>query len=103
MKNISDEINQNINDKAKLKVLLEDFLSNFKNYSKDAEDYNLWLDIISRFAANMNLMEVDEVVNFQDKLESANPESKASIKEAIGKALQRRENNKQESLIEREY
>ncbi|WP_289686568.1 hypothetical protein [Helicobacter japonicus] len=42
----------------------------------------------------MNLMEVDEVVNFQDKLESANPESKASIKEAIGKALQKRENNK---------
>ena len=36
-------------------------------------------------------MEVDEVVNFQDSLESANPESKANIKEAIGKALQKRE------------
>ena len=32
LKNISDEINQNINDKAKLKVLLEDFLSNFMDY-----------------------------------------------------------------------
>ncbi len=40
----------------------------------------------------MNLMEVEEVVSFQDNLEKANPENKANIKEAIGKALQKREN-----------
>ena len=58
LKNISDEINQNINDKAKLKVLLEDFLSNFKNYSKDAEDYNLWLDISFCLVFFLDLLQI---------------------------------------------
>ena len=69
---------------------LENYL---KNYPKAGDECNLWLDLISRFAANMNLMEVEEVVNFQNSLESANPNEKASIKEAIGKALQKRQGN----------
>lgn len=89
---ISQELSDNANDKTKLKELLEEFMRTYKSYPKDGEEYSLWLDIISRFAVNMNLMEVDEVVNFQDSLEGANPDSKASIKEAIGKALQKREN-----------
>lgn len=94
LQRISDDLNTFANDKVRLKILLEDFKRTYKSYPKDGEDYNLWLDVISRFATNMNLMEVDEVVDFQDKLESANPDSKASIKEAIGKALQKRESNK---------
>lgn len=80
------------NDKTKLKSLFDRFMELYKTYAKSGKEYNLWLDIISKFAVNMNLMEVDEVVKFQDTLENANPESKASIKEAIGKALQKREN-----------
>ncbi|MCH5313177.1 MAG: hypothetical protein J1E28_02080 [Helicobacter sp.] len=91
LQRISNDLNTFANDKAKLKALLEDFKNSYKSCPKDEEDYNLWLDVISRFATNMNLMEVDEVVDFQDKLESANPDSKASIKEVIGKALQKRE------------
>ncbi|TLD97287.1 hypothetical protein LS71_000590 [Helicobacter jaachi] len=89
---LSSELDEYANNKEKLKALLDEFLKTYKTYPKDGEEYSLWLDIISRFAVNMNLMEVDEVVNFQDTLESANPESKPSIKEAIGKALQKREN-----------
>ncbi|RDU59380.1 hypothetical protein [Helicobacter marmotae] len=88
---ISKEIDENTNNKEKLRALLEKFIKNHKSYPQDGEEHSLWLDIISRFAANMNLMEVDEVVNFQDSLEGANPESKASIREVIGKALQKRE------------
>lgn len=79
------------NDKTKLKLLLDEFTHTYRTCAKDSEDFSLWLDVIAGFAVNMNLMEVDEVVSFQDSLESANPESKASIKEVIGKALQKRE------------
>lgn len=88
---LSQELNEFANDKAKLKPLLDEFLRSFKTYPKNGEEYGLWIELISAFAVNMNLMEVDEVVNFQDSLESANPESKANIKEAIGRALQKRE------------
>lgn len=79
------------NDKVKLKLLFDEFMGSFKTYSNNNKEYNLWLDLISNFAVNMNLMEVDEVVNFQTTLENANPESKAQIKESIGRALQKRE------------
>lgn len=79
------------NDKIKIKLLFDEFMESFKTYARTGKEYDLWLDLISNFAVNMNLMEVDEVVNFQTTLESANPESKAQIKEAIGRALQKRE------------
>lgn len=79
------------NDKTRLKLLFDEFLQTYKSFSKDSEDFHLWLNVVTAFAVNMNLMEVDEVVNFQDSLESANPGNKESIKEAIGKALQKRE------------
>lgn len=85
------KLGESANDKAKLKLLFNEIIESFKTYSKDGKEYNLWLDLISNFAVNMNLMEVDEVVNFQTTLEDANPESKAQIKEAIGRALQKRE------------
>ncbi|WP_104742526.1 hypothetical protein [Helicobacter cinaedi] len=88
---LSKELNEFADDKAKLKLLLDEFLRSFKTYPKNDEEYGLWIDVISAFAVNMNLMEVDEVVNFQDSLESANPESQANIKDAIGRALQKRE------------
>ena len=91
LKDISEEINKNVNDKDKLRAVFNDFMSSFKTYPKDGEDYELWVDVISRFAANMNLMEVDEGVNLKDTLENANPDSKVNIREAIGKALQKRE------------
>ncbi len=93
LKGISREFNKYVNDNTKLRVLLEEFMRSLKNYPKAGDECNLWLDLISRFAANMNLMEVEEVVNFQNSLESANPNEKASIKEAIGKALQKRQGN----------
>ncbi len=92
LKVLSNEIDKWTNDKDKLKALFEKFLQNYKTQPQDASEHSLWLDMISRFAANMNLMEVEEVVSFQDNLEKANPENKANIKEAIGKALQKREN-----------
>lgn len=88
---ISALIDANINDKAKLRELLERFKTECKTCEKDAEKRSLWLDVIGRLTSNMNLMEVDEVVGFQDFLEHANPEQKAAIKEIIGKALQKRE------------
>lgn len=91
---ISAQIERNINNKETLKELKDSFLTHYKSYANDEEDYPLWLDIISRFAVNMNLMSVDEVVNFEDLLESANPDNKSAIKEAIGKALQQRENKR---------
>lgn len=88
---IAHKIEEYANDKVRLRTLLNEFMASFKSYPKSGEEFSLWLELISSFAVNMNLMEVDEVVNFQDSLESANPESKAHIKEAIGKALQKRE------------
>ncbi len=90
--NISTQLNEYANDKEKLQVLLEKFMHSHKNCPQDENKSDLWLDIVSRFAVNMHLMPVDEVVNFQDVLESANPDKKANIKEVIGKALQKREN-----------
>lgn len=91
LQSFSDELNAAANDKAALKVLLDEFMKAYKKYPIDGAEHSLWIDIISRFAANMNLMEVDEVVKFQDSLESANTGDNA-IKEAIGKALQKRQN-----------
>jgi len=75
-----------------IKELLKVFLAYHKTCKSDDKNYSLWLDIIARFAINMNLMSVDEVVNFKDILENANPNNKNDIKDAIGKSLQQREN-----------
>ncbi|MCX2716285.1 hypothetical protein OQH61_00840 [Helicobacter sp. MIT 21-1697] len=92
LKALAGKFDKCANDKAKLRALLEEFIQRFKTQPEDESEHSLWLEMISKFVTNMNLMEVDEVVSFQDNLESANPEKKGEIKEAIGKALQKREN-----------